>query len=131
MSFWLPPSARWFLGPGVRRENEGLGKRGPGAAVVSLPQSGPQRGGYSAGTVFRFTPLFVSPAKAGAQEPRWCRCHRANLIAADFLLARCSSSLEKTAPSVPRRLWWSNVLLAAPSRARRSLGPGVRRENEG
>src|SRR5690625_1640155 len=23
MSFWLPPSARWFLGPGVRRENEG------------------------------------------------------------------------------------------------------------
>src|SRR5690625_6511486 len=29
MSFWPPPSARWSLAPGVRRENEGVGKRGP------------------------------------------------------------------------------------------------------
>src|SRR5690625_3888653 len=29
MSFWPPSSARWPLGPGVRRENEGVGKRGP------------------------------------------------------------------------------------------------------
>src|SRR5690625_934722 len=29
MSFWPPSRARWPLGPGVRRENEGVGKRGP------------------------------------------------------------------------------------------------------
>src|SRR5690625_3700670 len=29
MSFWLPARARWALAPGVRRENEGVGKRGP------------------------------------------------------------------------------------------------------
>src|SRR5690625_7368689 len=29
MSFWLPSRARWSLAPGVRRENEGVGKRGP------------------------------------------------------------------------------------------------------
>src|SRR5690625_3927862 len=27
MSFWLPPSAPWSLGPGLRRENEEVGKR--------------------------------------------------------------------------------------------------------
>src|SRR5690625_2705553 len=38
MAFWPPPNARWSLGPGVRRENEGVGKRRPrsrgGAAVT-------------------------------------------------------------------------------------------------
>src|SRR5690625_3425882 len=27
MSFWLPPSARWSLGPGVRRENDEINRR--------------------------------------------------------------------------------------------------------
>src|SRR5690625_1921980 len=42
MSFWPPPSARWSLGPGVRRENEGVGKRGPrgrGGAAVTVRTS--------------------------------------------------------------------------------------------
>src|SRR5690625_4760128 len=39
---------------------------GPGAKVVPLSQNGRQRSGLSAGTVFGFMPLFVSPAKAGA-----------------------------------------------------------------
>ena len=44
MSFWLPSSARWPLDPGLRREDEN-----------EFPS--------------RFS--FVSPAKAGAQGPRW------------------------------------------------------------
>src|SRR5690625_1488575 len=38
---------------------------------------------------------FVSLAKAGAQEPRVCRCHGTDLSAADIPLARCSGFLSK------------------------------------
>src|SRR5690625_2015516 len=38
---------------------------------------------------------FVSLAKAGAQEPRWCRCHGTDLSAADIPLARCSGFFSK------------------------------------
>src|SRR5690625_6474512 len=51
MSFWLPASAPWSLGRGVRRENEGQEGGGPAAVAVPLPQHGPQRRGPSAGTI--------------------------------------------------------------------------------
>src|SRR5690625_1984558 len=41
MSSWLPSRARWSLGPGVRRENEGEESEGLGTAVVPLSQNGP------------------------------------------------------------------------------------------
>gem|GEM_PF-2535569 len=65
MPSWLPPSVPWPLAPGVRRENEN-----------KLPPRS----------------FFVSPAKAGAQEPRWCRCHSTDLSAASFPPARCAGS---------------------------------------
>src|SRR5690625_7482770 len=67
---------------------------------------------------------FLSAAKAVDQEPRWVRCHGTDLSAVGFLPARCSGSLEKTARSVPRRLWWFDVLLAA---SQCSVVPGSRR----
>src|SRR5690625_863107 len=161
MSFWLPPSAPWSLGPGVRRENEGWESGGPGAAVVPHPLAGPQRSGPSTGTMLGFIPHsfpprkrgprsrggaaatartsaqrafhrhdarvhppFVSPAKAGAQEPRWCRCHETDLSAADIPPAGCLGFLERTARSVLRKPWWSDVLLAA---TQCSVVPGSRR----
>src|SRR5690625_3713765 len=72
----------------------------------------------------RVHPPFVSPAKAGAQEPRWCRCHGADLNAAGLPPAGCLSSLERTAPSVLRKPWWPDVLLAA---TQSSVVPGSRR----
>src|SRR5690625_7153045 len=56
---------------------------------------------------------FVSPAKTGAQDPRWRRCYGADLSAVGIPPARCSGFLEKPAPSVLRRLWWFDVLLVA------------------
>jgi len=67
---------------------------------------------------------FVSPAKAGAQGPRWCRCHCTNLSAVGSPPARCSGSLEKTAPSLPQSPWRPDVLLAA---TQCSVVPGSRR----
>ena len=66
MSFWLPPSARWFLGPGVRRENEGEESARPwsrgGAAVTERISAQRVFGRHDA-----WVPApFVSPAKAGA-----------------------------------------------------------------
>src|SRR5690625_2973460 len=78
---------------------------------------------------------FVSPAKAGAQEPRWRRCYGADLSAVGIPPARCSGFLEKPAPSVLRRLWWFDVLLVAmqssvvPGSWAPAILPG--RENEG
>src|SRR5690625_1734809 len=71
---------------------------GPGVAMAPLPQHGPQRSGLSAGTMLGFTPPFVSPAKAGAQEPRWRRCHSTDLSAAGLPPARCPGALEKQHP---------------------------------
>ena len=36
--------------------------------MVSLPRNGPQRSGYSAGTVFGFTPLSFPPRKRGPRS---------------------------------------------------------------
>src|SRR5690625_2879811 len=77
MSFWLPPSAPWSLGPGLRRENDERDRR----------QTRPLSSFSGSSTL-----PFVSPAKAGAQEPQWGRCHRADLSAVDFRPAWCMNS---------------------------------------
>src|SRR5690625_7178549 len=77
---------------------------GPGAAVAPLLRNGPQRSWHSAGTMLGFMPLFVSPAKAGAQEPRWCRCHSTDPSAVGIPPARCLSSLEEQHPPCRRAL---------------------------
>src|SRR5690625_5860810 len=77
-----------------------------------------------------FMPLFVSPAKAGAQEPRWCRCHSTDLSAVGLPPARCLSSLEKQHPPC-RRTLGGPMSFWLPSNAPWTLGPGVRRVNEG
>src|SRR5690625_6439621 len=68
MSFWLPARAPWSLGPGLRRENEGEESGGPGAAMVPLPQNGPQRSGDSAGTVLELFTLAIHPRKLGSSD---------------------------------------------------------------
>src|SRR5690625_4260274 len=58
MSFWLPPSAPWSLGPGVRRENDEINRR----QIRTLSR-------FPTPPCFFFAFLrlpFVSPAKAGA-----------------------------------------------------------------
>src|SRR5690625_2363269 len=72
---------------------------------------------------------FVSPAKAGAQEPRWCRGHGADLSAAGSPPARFLSSLERQHPSC-RGGYGGSMSFWLPSRARWSLDPGVRREDD-
>src|SRR5690625_2630695 len=69
-------------------------------------------------------PPFVSPAKAGAQEPRWCRGHGADLSAESVPPARCLGAREKTAPSVLPRPWRFDALLVA---IQSSVVPGSRR----
>src|SRR5690625_5623984 len=68
MPFWLPPSAPWSLGPGVRRENERWESGGPGAAVVPHPLAGPQRSGPSTGTMLGFIPHSFPPRKRGPRS---------------------------------------------------------------
>src|SRR5690625_3084341 len=109
MSFWLPPSAPWPLGPGVRRENDERDRR----------QTRPLSSFSGSSTL-----PFVSPAKAGAQEPRWGRCHGAGPSAAGFPPASCTNSCKTTLPAVLRWLWWFNVLLLA---TQGSAVPGSRR----
>jgi len=70
-------------------------------------------------------PPFVSPAKAGAQEPRWCRCHEADLSAVGFPPVRCSGSFENQHPPCRGALGGS-MSSWLPSSARWSLGPGPR-----
>jgi len=113
MPSWLPSRARWSLDPGVRREGD----------ERVLRQIEPS-------AFFRFLrALFVSPAKAGAQEPRWCRGHGADLSAVSFPPARCSGPLEEQqAPC--RGGCGGSMPFWLPSRARWSLDPGVRREND-
>src|SRR5690625_3091596 len=110
-------------------------KRGPrnrGGAAVTVRTSA--QGAFRRHDARVHAP-FVSPAKAGAQEPRWCGCHVADLSTTGFPLARCSGAFERPAPSVPRRLWWFDVLLAAvqcsvvPGSWAPAILPG--RENEG
>src|SRR5690625_2470869 len=72
---------------------------------------------------------FVSPAKAGAQEPRWCRGHGADLSAAGSPPARFLSSLERQHPSC-RGGYGGSMSFWLPSRARWSLDPGVRLEDD-
>src|SRR5690625_2015514 len=127
MSFWPPPSAPWSLDPGVRRENDERDRRqtrplsrfsdfrhafyvSSALSLVSPRKRGPRsRGGVaatertSAQRAFRRRDArvhapFVSPAKAGAQEPRWGRCHGADLSAAGVPSARCRASFRQIKP---------------------------------
>src|SRR5690625_3671202 len=67
--------------------------------------------------------------KRGAQEPRWCRGHGADLSAVSFPPARCLSALERKYP--PGRGGCGGSMSSwLPSRARWSLGPGVRWEDD-
>src|SRR5690625_6187567 len=68
MSSWLPSRARWSLGPGVRRENEGEESEGLGTAVVPLPRNGPQGSQGSAGTMLGFIPDSFPPRKRGPRS---------------------------------------------------------------
>src|SRR5690625_191768 len=68
--------------------------------------------------------------KRGAQEPRWCRGHGADLSAVSFPPARCLSALERKYPPC-RGGCGGSMSSWLPSRARWSLGPGVRWEDEG
>src|SRR5690625_2446804 len=124
MSFWLPSNAPWSLGPGVRRENEGVGKRGPrirgGAAATERTSAQRALRRQDA----RVPAPFVSPAKAGSQEPQWRRCHGSDLIPYTPLLRCCPGGFKKTAPSVPQRPWRLDVLLVA---TQYSVVPGSRR----
>src|SRR5690625_7677108 len=56
MSFWLPPSARWSLDPGLRRENDEINRR----------QSRPLSRFFGSSTL-----TFDSPASAQDLMPRW------------------------------------------------------------
>src|SRR5690625_6597397 len=80
-----PPAAP-FVSPALLlrfpRESGGLG-----TAMAPLLQHGPQRRENSAGRMLGFTP-FVSPAKAGDQEPLWCRCNSTDLRSEGILRAR-------------------------------------------
>src|SRR5690625_1825091 len=41
----------------------------------------------------------VAPAKAGAEEPRWCRCYGTDLSAVNVRPARCSGSRPFVSPA--------------------------------
>src|SRR5690625_3858876 len=118
--------------PGSRRSpgKRGVGKRGPRnrGGAAAMERTSAQRAFRRHGA--RVHSPFVSPAKAGAQEPRWRRCHGTDLSAGGSLLARCLSSLEEQPPLCCGR-HGGPMAVCFPSSARSSLGPGVRRENEG
>src|SRR5690625_1031507 len=84
----------WVLGPGYSAGagKRGVGKRGPrnrGGAVATKRTSA-QRAFRQHDA--RVPAPFVSPAKAGAQEPRWGRCQGADLSAVGVPPARCAGS---------------------------------------
>src|SRR5690625_1829734 len=85
MSFWPPPSAPWSLDPGVRRENDERDRR----QTRPLSRFSDFRHAFYVSSALSL----VSPAKAGAQEPRWCRCHGADLSAAAFSAGTVSGLL--------------------------------------
>src|SRR5690625_4486064 len=72
----------------------------------------------------RRSPGRLGVGKRGAQEPRWCRGHGADLSAVSFPPARCLGAREKTAPSVLRRPWRFDALLIA---VQSPVVPGSRR----
>src|SRR5690625_5292533 len=93
MSFWLPSRARWSLGPGPRLfcrggKTRGRKARGPGTAVWLLSQCGPQRSGYSAGTMPGFPPRSFPPRKRGPRSRDGAVFARADLSALGFLPVR-------------------------------------------
>src|SRR5690625_5183277 len=103
MSFWLPPSARWSLDPGLRREDEN-----------EFPP--------------RF--LFVSSAKAGAQGPWWgspCPGELQRSKRSAGTMPGCcwkrQQLLCRGGAGGPMSFW-------LPSSARWPLDPGLRREDE-
>src|SRR5690625_6156586 len=92
--------------------------------MVRLPQSGPQRSALSAGTALSRPPLSFPPQKRGPRNRGGAAVAGAGLSAVGSPPARCPSGFKKKAPSVPRRLWWFDVLLVA---SQRSVVAGHRR----
>src|SRR5690625_4466330 len=86
MSFWPPPSAPWSLDPGVRRENDERDRR----QTRPLSRFSDFRHAFYVSSALSL----VSPAKAGAQEPRCGRCHGTDLSPA-AIPTRRSSDLSK------------------------------------
>src|SRR5690625_5438135 len=162
MSFWLPYRARWSLAPGVRRENEGEGKRGPrnrgGAAATERTSAQQVFHRYSVQSSLKtsalraaeplvarcpfgcrpelrgpWVPAFAGKTKsrkAGTQEPRWCRCHGADLSAASVPSVQCAGFCQNRRPP-RRRVFGAPMSLWLPPSGPWFLAPGVRRENEG
>jgi len=100
--------------------------------VVLLSQSGPQRSEPFAGTMhglsllsYPLRSLFVSPAKAGAQEPQWRRCHRADLSAVNLPPARCMGSRSFRFPCESRGPGAAVVLLPRNGPQRSALSAGT------
>src|SRR5690625_2653513 len=106
--------------------------------MVRLPQSGPQRSEFSAGTVFRFPPLSFPPQKRGPRNRGGAAVAGAGLSAVGSPPARCPSGFKKKAPSVPRRLWWfddrqsavQGTVVAGGGRAPGKRGRGKRGAQE-
>src|SRR5690625_803454 len=92
--------------------------------MVRLPQSGPQRSEFSAGTVFRFPPLSFPPQKRGPRNRGGAAVAGAGLSAVGSPPARGPRGVEEEAPAVPRGRGWIDVLLVA---SQRSVVPGSRR----
>jgi len=130
MSFWLPPSVPWPLGPGVRRENdEGRKARGPGAAVVPLPRNGPQRSELSASTMLGFMPLSFPPRKRGPRSRGSAAATRRTSAQWAFGQYSVRVLLKKQHPPCCGAFDGS-MSFWLPFSAPWSLGPGVRREND-
>src|SRR5690625_1438607 len=118
----------WVLGPGYSAaagQREGRKARGSGTAMVPRSPNGPQRSGPSSGTMLGFTPLFVSPAKAGALDPRWCRCPSTAPSALGIPPSPCSTLFRSQHPPC-RRALGGPMSFWLPSNAPWSLGPGPR-----
>src|SRR5690625_861684 len=115
MSSWLPSRARWALGPGVRREDDegALRQSGPAAgfrllrALPSFPprKRGPRNRGGAAST-----------KRASAQ---WALRRRDARVVLKRKHSPCHGALD------------GSMSFWLPPSAPWSLGPGVRRENEG
>src|SRR5690625_2107602 len=106
---WLPSSARWSLGPGVRWEDD----------ERVLRQIGPS-------AFFRFLRALPSfpPRKRGPRSRSGAAATGMDLSAVDIPPARCLGAREKPAPSVLRRPWRFDALLVA---VQSSVVPGSRR----
>src|SRR5690625_5219520 len=97
--------------------------------MVRLPQSGPQRSEFSAGTVFRFPPLSFPPQKRGPRNRGGAAVAGAGLSAVGSPPARCPSGIGRESRTEPRGRWGLDVLLVGSQRslvAESTRSPGKR-----